>query len=597
MNRNAVASFRRTARAAARARPRGPRAGTARRLAPTAFAAALWLASPATAQAQQAAPVQGGNPLATLPGAPGQQPPAVEPDLRLRVTPAPPAADDLLAREVVPRRFDIAGVRSVPFEDVAKIFVPLSGQSVTVARIVEVGRAVTALYQQRGFALSFAFVPPQDFRDGAVRVVVVEGHIRAVAIEGDAGPAEPRLRALAAEIVRDKPLRTATFDRYTQLMSRLPGVTVGAQAAQPTTTDGGTELKLTVRRQPYNVSLGADLRQPTPRGVLSGQWNDPIPFLPGGQLSASALLGDFQKERFGNLAYSQLVGDEGLTLRAAVSHYRGRPDVGATSPLLRREVTNRRLDLGASYPWLLDRNRALTFSGGFYAADNADEYRNRLTGAALAEDVRVRALTAQAAWVATGATRSRSATVSVSQGIDGLGASAENRINFAGVPAANPARLDFSRIAFDAAQRDRHAGRWGTALSAAGQYSPHIVPVTERVSFGGSRFGRGYAPGEIAGDAGLGVAGEVNRAVPLDGGRWLQQLEPYLLLEAARVHSRLAPARDARLRSVALGLRLTDNRHYALDLAAAKPTGDPSPNNPERRIRLSLLLSYQFDAP
>ncbi len=109
--------------------------------------------------------------------------------------------------------------------------------------------------------------------------------------------------------------------------------------------------------------------------------------------------------------------------------------------------------------------------------------------------------------------------------------------------------------------------------------------------------GRGYAPGEIAGDSGLGVGGEVNRAIPLDGGRWLQQLEPYLLLEAARVHSRLAPARDAQLRSVALGLRLTDNRHYALDLAAAKPTGDPSPNNPERRIRFSLLLSYQFDTP
>jgi hemolysin activation/secretion protein len=466
-----------------------------------------------------------------------------------------------------------------------------------VGRIVEVGREVTALYRQRGYALSFAFVPPQDFQDGAVRVVVVEGHIRAVAIEGDAGPAEARLRALAAEIVRDKPLRSATFDRYTQLMSRLPGVTVGAQAPQPTTTDGGTDLTLSVRRQPYNVSLGADLRRPTARGVLSGQWNDPLPFLPGGQLTASTLLGDFQKERFANLAYTQLVGAEGLALRAALSHYRGRPDVGALSPALTREVANRRLDLGATYPLLLDRNHSLTVGGGFYATDNEDEYRNRFNAAALTEDVRVRALTAQASYVSALPTRSRTATATFSQGIDGLGASAENRINFAGAAAPNPARLDFSRIAFDASQRDRHAGRWGTALSAGGQFSPHVVPVTERVSFGGSRFGRGYAPGEIAGDSGFGAGGEINRAFPFDGGRWLQQLEPYLLLEAARVHSRLAPARDAQLRSVALGMRLTDNKHYALDLAAAKPTGDPSPNNPERRLRFSLLLSYQFDTP
>jgi len=568
------------------------------RLRPALAVAGLaWLAAAALpAQAQQA-PAQGGNPLATLPDAPGRQPAAVEPDLRLQVTPAPAAAADLLARQVVPRRFDITGVRSVPFDEVARIFIPLSGQPVTVGRIVEVGRAVTALYQQRGYALSFAFVPPQEFRDGAVQVVVVEGHIRAVAIDGDAGPAEARLRALAEELVRDKPLRTATFDRYTQLMSRLPGVTVGAQAPQPTTTDGGTDLKLTVRRKPYNVSLGADLRQPTPRGVLSGQWNDPIPFLPGGQLSASALLGDFRKDRFANVGYTQMVGTEGLTLRAALSHYRGRPDVGALSPLLTREVTNRRLDLGASYPLLLDRNHALTVSGGFYATDNEDEYRNRFSAAALTEDVRVRALTAQAAYVSAQPTRSRTATASFSQGIDGLGASAENRINFAGTAAPNPARLDFSRVAFDVAQRDRYTGRWGTALSAGGQYSPNIVPVTERVSFGGSRFGRGYAPGEIAGDSGLGVGAEVNRAFPLDAGRWLQQIEPYLLVEAARVHSRLAPDRDAQLRSVALGVRLSDNKHYALDLAAAKPTGDPSPNNPERRPRLSLLLSYQFDTP
>jgi hemolysin activation/secretion protein len=554
------------------------------------------VAAACPAAGQQAPPVQGGNPLATLPDAPGRAP-AVEPDLRLRVTPAPAAAADVLAQQVVPRRFDITGVRSVPFDEVARIFIPLSGQPVTVGRIVEVGHAVTALYQQRGFALSFAFVPPQDFRDGTVRVMVVEGHIRSVAIDGAAGPAEARLREMADALVRDKPLRTATFDRYTQLMSRLPGVTVAAQAPQPTTIDGGTDLKLTVRRQPYNVSLGADLRKPTPRGVLSGQWNDPIPFLPGGQLSASTLLGDFHKDRFANVGYTQMVGSEGLTLRAALSHYRGRPDVGTLSSTLGREVTNRRLDLGASYPWLLDRQQSLTVSGGFYATDNADEYRNRFNAASLTEDVRVRALTAQAAYVSALPARSRTASATFSQGIDGLGASAENRINFAGNAAPNPARLDFSRVAFDVSQRDRHAGRWGTALSAGGQFSPHIVPVTERVSFGGSRYGRGYAPGEIAGDSGAGVGAEVNRAFPLDGGPWLRQVEPYLLVEAARVHSRLAPDRDAQLRSVALGVRLTDNRHYALDLAAAKPTGDPSPNNPERRLRLSLLLSYQFDTP
>ena len=49
------------------------------------------------------------------------------------------------------------------------------------------------------------------------------------------------------------------------------------------------------------------------------------------------------------------------------------------------------------------------------------------------------------------------------------------------------------------------------------------------------------------------------------------------------------------LRSVALGVRLSDARHYSLDLAVAKPTGDAALNNPQRDVRVSLLLSYQLE--
>ena len=65
---------------------------------------------------------------------------------------------------------------------------------------------------------------------------------------------------------------------------------------------------------------------------------------------------------------------------------------------------------------------------------------------------------------------------------------------------------------------------------------------------------------------------QLNRAFPYDS-QWLRQIEPYLLLEAAH-----------------------DNRHYSLDVAVAKPTGDAALNNPQRDVRVSLLLSYQLEA-
>ena len=68
------------------------------------------------------------------------------------------------------------------------------------------------------------------------------------------------------------------------------------------------------------------------------------------------------------------------------------------------------------------------------------------------------------------------------------------------------------------------------------------------------------------------------------------------LQQAARVSSQAGRPAPASLRSVALGVRFSDNRHYSLDVAVAKPTGDAAASNPARRPRVTLLLTYQLAA-
>lgn len=547
------------------------------------------------AGALQAQPASPGNPLDQLPEArPLPLAPGDTPGARVTVQAPPDPGAGRMAQVVRPTRFDIEGVNALPFDAIASRFAPLVGQTLTVAQLVAVADGATALYRERGHPLSFVFLPDQPFADGVVRVVAVEGFVSAVRIEGDAGIAEPRLRAIAERLITQRPLTLTAFERVTQLLARLPGLTVDATAALPASTDGATTLVLKVKREPYNVSVGADLRQPTPRAVLSGVWNDPL--LPGSQLSASTLLGSWAREKLLTLGYSQMVGTDGLTLKANFSSYRGYPDEAlGRGASIERFNTNRRVDLAASYPLLLSARSSLTLSGGFYAVDNIDDYRAPATGRQLSEDTRVRALFAQLAYADVSPDRSRNASVMVAQGLRGAGASATVRSNVAGLAGANPARLDFTRITFDASQRDRYANKLGTALSFGAQYSPHTLAASERISFGGTRFGRGYATGDAAGDSGWGVGAEVNRLFTMDGA-WLKQIEPYLLVEAARVSTQVGEPAPASLRSVALGVRFSDNRHYSLDVAVAKPTGDAAASNPARRPRVTLLLTYQLAA-
>lgn len=546
-------------------------------------------AAAAAAHAQAAR----GNPLDQIPPAPSPAP-AVPAATTLDVKPPEGAAAGKLDQRVVPTRFDIEGVTALPFNSIAELFAGLVGKPMTVAQLVTVTKDATARYRDSGRPLSFVYLPDQTFADGVVRVVAVEGFIASVRIEGDAGPDEALLRAMAQRLTAERPLTLAGFERVTQLMSRVPGLTVAADASLPGTTDGATALVLKVARKPYNVSVGADLRQPTARAVLTGVVNDPI--VAGSQLSASTFLGDYAREKLLTVGYTQLVGVDGLALRANFSNYRGYPDAQyRKGDSLERFNTNRRLDLSASYPLFLSARSSVTLSGGFYGVDNTDRYSVPLSGAELVQDTRVRALFAQLAYTDNQPDRSRAASVLIAQGFDSAGALAENRSNVPGLSGPGNVSLGFTRMAFEASQRDRFANQWGSAISFGAQYSGQSLPSSEQTSFGGSRFGRGYAPGSAAGDSGYGVGLELNRVFKLDG-NWIKQVEPYLLVEAATVSTQVGTPSPEKLRSVALGVRVSDSKYYSVDIALAKPTGDASSDNPQRKLRVSLMLTYQLAA-
>ncbi|MCZ8256507.1 MAG: ShlB/FhaC/HecB family hemolysin secretion/activation protein, partial [Polaromonas sp.] len=351
-------------------------------VAPTACLAAVGLFYPfASAQ------TPGGNPLDTLPMP--QLPREQKADPGITILPSQLEAQPRRSLNVTPQRFQIEGVHAISFDEVANLFKPLAGQTVTVARIAEVSREVTALYKQQGYALSFAFVPEQDFKNGVVRIVAVEGYAANVKIEGDPGRAETLLREIAANLQQDRPLRLASFERYTQLMAQMPGLKVEASATPPSTTDGAGMLVLKVVRQPYLVALATDVRGSRPRVVATGILNDP--FTGGSRLTASTMLGAFKGEHFGAASYSQMVGSEGLTLKAEMSLYRGNPDAHLdTPPLIQRETDYKRLEFSAQYPLILSRSESLTLSGGIYGVGNADNYTNPANGVMLTDEVNVR---------------------------------------------------------------------------------------------------------------------------------------------------------------------------------------------------------------
>lgn len=537
---------------------------------------------------------QAGNPLNSLPQVPdtSRQLSSPQQQTPLQLGAPQPSQQDLVNQTVTVRGINVQGSTAIPFEEVSALFTPFINGSHTVGELNAATQKVTELYQRHGYALSFAYLPPQSFANGAVQVMVVEGYAQSLNLEGDFGRSEEQIRELAQPLLNERPLTTKTFQRQTQLMSRLPGVQITASANLPTTTDGAVPLLIKSKHKPVIVTLGGEARKPTPRLIASVTLNDPL--WSGSQLQASALLQNPDKEHFASIGFTQQLTPEGTQARLNYSDYRSFNLPASRTPGIDDLTRQRKLDFNLSHPWILSSSQQLSTTAGLYAIDYHRELSD--SQAALQRQDKVRTLYAQMAWSAFDPNTTRSASVMLAHGLDSLGAE-KSSVLYAGgyvIELDNPAKLNFTRLTVDYAQRHRFANKLGASFAIGGQYSGDVLPIPEKISFGSTRFGRGYQPGEFSGDSGLGASAELNYQFTLQQ-TWLKSLEPYLLYEWARTHQQSNTVTPNTLRSASLGLRLSDNRYYALDLAMSKPLGDRSAHNPERKLRYSLVLSYNLD--
>lgn len=100
-------------------------------------------------------------------------------------------------------RFQIAGVKALPFEQVAAQFAPLANRDSTVAELLAAADKVTQMYREHGYPWSFAFIPAQRFEGNVVLSTVVEGYVKTVKVEASPGNSEQRLKAIAEQLQQD----------------------------------------------------------------------------------------------------------------------------------------------------------------------------------------------------------------------------------------------------------------------------------------------------------------------------------------------------------------------------------------------------------
>ncbi|AZC28698.1 putative activation/secretion signal peptide protein [Pseudomonas chlororaphis subsp. piscium] len=480
----------------------------------------------------------------------------------------------------------IEGGTLYPLNELAEIYKPLIGHESTLGQLIEATREITRRYQQDGYLLSYAFLPQQSFDQGTVRVVLVEGYIKGYQLQGDIGPVSAYLDKLVAKLKAERPLTRKTFEHYTTLMSRIPGVTLQAQVPPPGTTDGAAYLIAQASRKPFTSSLSTtDDNRNGLQALLAVSSNSQTAM--GEQVTLSGLFppGD-DHEHYYRLDYNQFLNDEGTQLSLYGTRYRADPgtNVQLTNGLeLKPHRENDRYSIGLSHPVIAAPNELLILGSRLYAVN--DKTRYQVVGYPQSVELKtdIRALAFEGDWRKANERQLRILSAGVYQGLDALGAKTNDDLY----------DLDFFRVRLSGVQSDKFFDNWQGVLSAALYWSRDNLPDSERAVFGGQNFGRGYPDDQASGDKGWGVAYEVNYSFNRED-RWLRILQPYVVLDRSRTWFNELPVKDNSLSSAAVGLRFGDAKYYNISLEAAKPMSDEALDTHNRRPRYTLSFSYQL---
>ncbi|PAW55698.1 hypothetical protein CKQ80_10425 [Pseudomonas moraviensis] len=480
----------------------------------------------------------------------------------------------------------IEGGTIYPLSELAEIYKPLIGHPTSLADLIEATRTITRRYQQDGYLLSYAFLPQQKFDDGVARVVLVEGYVRDIQMQGDVGRVKGLLDKLAAKIQAERPLTRKTFERYTTLMTRIPGVTVQAQVPPPGTTDGATTLVAQASRKPFTSTLSTteDNRNGT-QALLGVSSNSQTAM--GEQLTLSGLFppGD-DHEHYYRLDYNQFLNSEGTQLSLFASRYRADPGTNVLTSdgfELKPHKEDDRYSIGVSHPFIAASNELLNAGARLYAVDDKNRYNVVGYPLSIEERTNVRALAFESDWRKTDARQLRIVSGGLYQGLDSMGAHSNN-------PALD---LNFLRLRLSGVQSDKFFDNWQGVLSAALYWSDDTLPDSERAVFGGQNFGRGYPDDQASGDKGWGAAYEVNYSFNRDG-NWVRILQPYVVLDRSKTWFNKLAVQSNDLSSAAVGLRFGDAKYYNIALEAAKPMSDEALDTFNRRARYSISFSYQL---
>jgi len=480
-------------------------------------------------------------------------------------------------------------LQGVSPEELKQSYAQLLGPDRPISTICTIRDAAATALRRKGY-LAAVQVPVQRIENGVVKFEVLFAKVVAIRVRGDAGKAETLLAGYLSHLTEEKIFNRYAAERYLLLARDLPGYEVRLALKPAGGAPGELVGEVSVIRTPFEVS--ANLQNFSSRSA--GRWTGALAaqtygLLGGDRLSASvSSTADFKEQQIVQLGYDARLGREGLTWSGNFTYAWSKPDIGPVDNTIASKLIAHTLFATGELRYPLVRTQAFSLLGAagldylnqtvtFKAVPTMgtplvqDLSRDHLRVGFLRLDMDLADISERRVpmWRASGSFEFR-------QGLDIFDATKRLTTASTGVGPSRRLADPTSTLIRASATLEYNLGN-GFWIMAAPRAQYAFTPLLSFEQYSGGNFsiGRGYDPGAIIGDHGLGSSFELRfpRVAPLPKVNF--SVSPYTFADIAWAWSkkinRTGVPNPDRLVSIGAGARATLNNRFRLDATLAIP--------------------------
>lgn len=502
------------------------------------------------------------------------------------------------------RGVEFDGLQGLSPADLAPSYSAFVGSEQQLSSVCEIRDRAATMLRNAGY-IAAVEVPEQRIADGIVRFRVLMARMTQVRVRGNATGAERTIAAYLGQLTKQPVFNRNEAERYLLLASDLPGYNVRLTLRPAGTVPGEVIGDVTVQRTPAyadaNIQNGGSKELGRWGGLVRGQLFG-LTGLGDRTTVAAFTTSDFKEQQTVQLGHDFRLGSQGLGVSGMFTYAWANPSIpGDVDVRARTLLTTAELN----YPFIRGLTQTLRGSAGLdyvnqdVELDSIELTRDRLRVAfarlaleSISDDFSNGRTLAEPKWRVSGQIEARKG-LNIFGATDNCGPTGADCLGVGDVP---PSRIEGRSTAAllrgNAYVEFRPVPKFTFALGVRAQYTRKPLLSFEEFSAGNYTVGRGYDPGALLGDRGIGAQAEIRFGSLVPRTARSVAVEGYAFFDRARIDNldRLFVVDSSeRLSSIGGGARIAFNR-FALDAALAVPLTRVGlfDEKPDPRVLISL---------